>query len=102
MSFADNHRTRRTRADVHQTYTTVNDAVELEAPYAIERAERAHTEAAGWRLLEPPRDHPAIRDWLERGCTSGGRNAPPAAVCVPSVKAQASSFAAEVWSGDEW
>src|SRR5215510_9986616 len=31
-----------------------------------------------------------------------GETRPPAAVCVLSAKPQASSFAAEVWSGDEW
>ena len=28
--------------------------------------QRAHPEAAGWRLLDPPRDHPAILAWLEQ------------------------------------
>ena len=28
--------------------------------------QRAHPEAAGWRLLDPPGDHPAIRAWLEQ------------------------------------
>ena len=28
--------------------------------------QRAHPEATGWRLLDPPRDHPAILAWLEQ------------------------------------
>ena len=28
--------------------------------------QRAHPDAVGWRLLDPPRDHPAILAWLEQ------------------------------------
>ena len=28
--------------------------------------QRSHPEAGGWRLLDPPRDHPAILAWLEQ------------------------------------
>ena len=35
-------------------------------PGHVDDHQRAHPEAAVWRLLDPPRDHPAILAWLEQ------------------------------------
>jgi sirohydrochlorin ferrochelatase len=64
--------------------------------------QRAHPEAAGWCLLDPPRDHPAITAWLEQRLTRlwQDKRARQAAR-LPSAKYQTSSPTG-VWSGKEW
>jgi hypothetical protein len=64
---------------------------------------RACPEADGWRLLEPPGDHPAVRAWLEQRLLRlwQDKRARQAAR-VPSVKHEAPPRPAEVWTGAEW
>ena len=64
--------------------------------------QRAHPEAAGWRLLDPPRDHPAILAWLEqRLLRLWQEKRARQAARVPSAKHQSSPTRAEVWSGED-
>ena len=65
--------------------------------------QQAHREAAGWRLLDPPGDHPSIRAWLEQRLLHlwRGKRARQAAR-VPSPKHSAALSGAEVWSGGGW
>jgi hypothetical protein len=64
---------------------------------------REHPEATGWRLLEPPGDHPAILAWLEqRVLRLWQEKRTSQAVRVPSAKYQPASSPAEVWSGKGW
>ena len=65
--------------------------------------QRAHPEATGWRLLDPPRDHPAILAWLEQRLLRlwQDKRARQAAR-IPSAKNQAPPTRAEVWSGEDW
>lgn len=65
--------------------------------------QRAYPEAAGWCLLDPPRDHPAILAWFEQRLRRlwQDKRARQAAR-VPSAKYQTSSFSAGVWSGSDW
>jgi sirohydrochlorin ferrochelatase len=65
--------------------------------------QRAHPEAAGWRLLDPPGDHPAIGAWFEQRLLRlwQDKRARQAAR-VPSAKHEASSTPAGVWSGRDW
>lgn len=65
--------------------------------------QRAHPEASGWRLLDPPRDHPAISTWLEqRLLRLWQEKRARQAARVPSVKRQDAPPGAEVWSGEGW
>jgi hypothetical protein len=65
--------------------------------------QRAHPEAAGWRLLEPPRDHPAILAWLEQRLVRLWQDKRAReAIRVPSAKTHAPPAPAGVWSGREW
>ena len=65
--------------------------------------QRAHPEAADWRLLDPPRDHPAVLAWIEQrlGRLWQDKRARQA-VHVPSAKHQDSASPAGVWSGADW
>ncbi len=64
--------------------------------------QRAHPESAGWCLLDPPRDHPAILAWLEQRLMRLWQDKRARqAVRVPSAKYQNSSPAG-VWSGAGW
>src|SRR5262245_15214322 len=65
--------------------------------------QRAHPEAAGWCLLDPPRDHPAVTAWLEQRLARlwQDKRARQAAR-IPSAKYQAPSSPAGVWSGTGW
>jgi hypothetical protein len=64
---------------------------------------KAYPEAADWRLLDPPRDHPAIRAWLEqRMLRLWQEKRARQAARVPSGKHQPPPAGAEVWSGDGW
>jgi sirohydrochlorin ferrochelatase len=64
---------------------------------------RAWPEADGWRLLDPPGDHPAVRAWLEQRLLRlwQDKRARQAAR-VPSAKHEAPPRTAEIWSGAEW
>ena len=65
--------------------------------------QRAHPEAAGWRLLDPPRDHPAILAWLEqRLLRLWQEKRARQAVRIPSAKHQPAAAPAAVWSGEDW
>ena len=65
--------------------------------------QREYREAAGWRLLEPPGDHPAIRAWLEqRMLRLWQEKRTHQAARVPSAKQQAARAPAAVWSGEDW
>jgi hypothetical protein len=65
--------------------------------------QRAHPEAAGWRLLEPPRDHPAILAWLEQRLLRLWQDKRAReAIRVPSAKNQAPLSQPGVWSGEAW
>jgi hypothetical protein len=65
--------------------------------------QRMHSAAKGWRLLEPPRDHPAILAWLEQRLLRlwQDKRARQAAR-VPSAKQQAPLPQTGVWSGEDW
>lgn len=65
--------------------------------------QRAHPETASWCLVDPPRDHPAIRAWLEQrlGRLWREKRARQAAR-IPSAKYQPSSNPIGVWSGESW
>ena len=69
----------------------------------FEDHQRAHPEAMGWRLLDPPRDHPAIQAWLEQRLLRlwQDKRARQAAR-IPSAKNQLPRTQAEVWSGEDW
>jgi hypothetical protein len=65
--------------------------------------QRAHPEAAVWRLLDPPRDHPAILAWFEQRLLRLWQDKRARqAVRVPSAKHQAPPPRAGVWSGEGW
>ena len=64
---------------------------------------RSHPEAAGWRLIDPPGDHPAIRAWLERRMLLlWQEKRARQASRIPSTRTETSSRGAEVWSGASW
>lgn len=64
---------------------------------------RAHPEAAGWLLADPPGDHPAIAGWFEQRVRRlWQEKRVRQAVRVPSVKNQPAPPRAEVWSGTDW
>ncbi len=64
--------------------------------------QKAHPEAEGWRLLDPPRDHPAVLAWLEqRLLRLWQEKRARQAARVPSGKHQPPA-GAEVWAGDGW
>jgi hypothetical protein len=64
---------------------------------------QSHADAKDWRLLDPPRDHPAILAWLEQRLLHLWREKRARqAVRVQSAKQQAPPSAAELWSGDGW
>jgi hypothetical protein len=64
---------------------------------------RAHPESAGWCQLDPPRDHPAIRAWIEQRLVRLWQDKRARqAVRVPSAKYQTPSSPAGVWSGKDW
>ena len=69
----------------------------------LEDHQRAHPESASWRLLDPPRDHPAIRAWLEQRLLRlwQDKRARQAAR-VPSAKHQSPAAQAGIWSGADW
>ena len=61
---------------------------------------RAHPEAAGWRLLDPPRDHPAILAWLEqRMLRLWQEKRARQAARIPSARNELPPAQAGVWSG---
>jgi hypothetical protein len=65
--------------------------------------QRAHPEAAGWRLVDPPRDHPAIRAWLEQRLSRlWHEKRARQATRIPSARYQPSANPAGVWSGENW
>ena len=64
--------------------------------------QNAYPEAEAWRLLDPPRDHPAVLAWLEqRMLRLWQEKRARQAARVPSGKHQPPA-GAEVWSGDGW
>jgi sirohydrochlorin ferrochelatase len=64
---------------------------------------QSHPEAKDWRLLDPPRNHPAILAWLEQRVLNLWREKRARqAARVPSAKHQVSVSAAEVWSASGW
>ena len=65
--------------------------------------QRAHPETAGWFQLDPPRDHPAIRAWLEQRLLRLWQDKRARqAMRVPSAKYLTPSTPAGVWSGEDW
>jgi hypothetical protein len=65
--------------------------------------QRAYPAAADWRLLDPPRDHPAILAWLEQRLLSLWREKRARqAARMHSAKREVSSSSAGVWSGERW
>ena len=63
--------------------------------------QRSHPEAAGWRLLEPPRDHPAILAWLEqRMLRLWQEKRARQAARIPSARHEPPPAPAGVWSGE--
>ncbi|WP_337177888.1 hypothetical protein [Paludisphaera sp.] len=64
---------------------------------------REHSEEGGWHLIDPPGDQPAIRAWLERrllGLWQEKRASQAAR--APSLRRQATSNPAAIWSGEGW
>ena len=65
--------------------------------------QRAHPEATGWRLLDPPRDHPAILAWLEqRMLRLWQEKRAREAARIPSARNEPPPAQAGVWSGEDW
>jgi hypothetical protein len=65
--------------------------------------QRAHPEAANWRLLDPPRDHPALRAWLEqRILRLWQEKRTRQAARIPSARIADLPARAEVWSDEVW
>ncbi len=65
--------------------------------------QRAHPEAAGWRLLAPPRDHPAILAWLEqRLLRLWQEKRARQASRIASARNETPPAQAGVWSGTDW
>lgn len=65
--------------------------------------QRTHPDTARWSLLAPPRDHPAIRAWLEQRLVRlWQEKRARQAARVPSAKHQTSPTPTGVWNGDEW
>jgi hypothetical protein len=64
---------------------------------------RAHADAAGWRLLDPPGDHPALLAWLEQRMLrlSQEKRARQAAR-IPSARTEPPPAQTGVWSGADW
>jgi hypothetical protein len=64
---------------------------------------RAHPEAEGWRLVDPPGDHPAIRAWLEERLTRLWKEKRAReAARLPSARRAAQGMPGGVWSGADW
>jgi sirohydrochlorin ferrochelatase len=64
---------------------------------------RAHPEASGWPLLDPPGDHPAIAAWLEqRLLLLWQEKRARQAAREPSARHKAPPDRAGVWSGEDW
>jgi hypothetical protein len=64
---------------------------------------QSHPEAAGWRLLDPPRDHPAILAWLEqRMLRLWQEKRAREAARIPSARNELPPAHAGVWSGVDW
>jgi hypothetical protein len=62
--------------------------------------QRSHPEAAGWRLLDPPREHPAILAWLEqRMLRLWQEKRAREAARIPSARNELPPAQAGVWSG---
>jgi hypothetical protein len=69
----------------------------------LEDHARAHPEASTWRLLDPPREHPAIQAWLEqRVLRLWQEKRSRQAVRVSSARNEPQPISAQVWSGEEW
>jgi hypothetical protein len=65
--------------------------------------QRAHPEATGWRLLDPPRDHPAIQAWLEqRVLRLWQEKRARQAARIPSARSADPPAGTGVWSGEDW
>ena len=64
---------------------------------------RSHPEATRWRLLDPPREHPAIQAWLEQRVLGlwQEKRARDAAR-IPSGRNEPPPAQAGVWSGEDW
>jgi sirohydrochlorin ferrochelatase len=64
---------------------------------------RSHPEAVGWRLLDPPREHPAILAWLEqRMLRLWQEKRARQAARIPSARNEVTREQAGVWSGADW
>jgi hypothetical protein len=64
---------------------------------------RSHPEAADWRLLDPPGEHPAILAWLEqRMLRLWQEKRAREAVRIPSARNELPTAPAGVWSGADW
>jgi sirohydrochlorin ferrochelatase len=65
--------------------------------------QRAHPEAVGWCLADPPGDHPAITGWFEQRMRRlWQEKRARQAARVPSAKYRAPSTPTGVWSGKDW
>jgi hypothetical protein len=65
--------------------------------------QRAHPEAAAWRMLDPLRDHPAVLARLEqRMLRLWQEKRARQAVRLPSIKHRAQPDPGGVWSGEGW
>jgi hypothetical protein len=69
----------------------------------LEDHQRAHPDTAGWRLLDPPRDHPAILAWLEqRVLRLWQEKRARQAARISSARNEPQTVPAGVWSGEDW
>lgn len=65
--------------------------------------QRAHPTAADWRLLEPPRDHPAVQRWLEQRVLKLWEDKRARqSVHQRSAKYEDAKTPPGIWSGTEW
>jgi len=73
------------------------------AQVMLEDHQRAHPQAAGWRLLDPPCDHPAIQAWLEQRLVRLWQEKRARdALRVRSARYEEASTPAGIWTGTSW
>ena len=80
------------------------ESVQLTPAVMLGDHQRAHPEATEWRLLDPPRDHPAIRAWLEQRLLRlwQDKRARAGGACTLSQSTGPARPTAGVWSGTDW
>jgi hypothetical protein len=69
----------------------------------LENFQRAHPEAAAWKLAAPPGGHPSLDAWLAQRMTRLWQDKRSReAVRTPSLKSESADRAPAIWSGERW